>query len=264
VLHAQRGDIKQALQDFQAAYELQPSVRHLEALGWLLARSGRREQALARWKESLNWESEDLWDGYRRAALRLALSDQDGYRAECERLLERFGDTADPFVAERTAKACLLSSQPVGDPRRLLHLTEIAANVENPLCWFLLAKGLAQYRLGEFTPSIESVEAGLKLFHGYDTCADATLLAILAMNHHRLGHSREASEAMQQALHALQEQERVDPNDTPGKNWHDWLMCRLLVDEAEDLLQGFTTISEASPTASLSPPLQLERSGSEP
>ena len=82
-----------------------------------MARS-RGEEARLIWQKSLDNDppDHDAWYGY--AELCLYLGQEDAYRHNRHALLERFGDTSDPIVAERTARACLLLPLPDEDLQR--------------------------------------------------------------------------------------------------------------------------------------------------
>src|SRR5262249_56782298 len=77
---------------------------------------GRWDEALAAYGRAiaLGTDVHDAWN--HAAGLWARTGDRAGYREHCRRMLERFGPTTDPMIAERTAKACLLL--PLGGPEQ--------------------------------------------------------------------------------------------------------------------------------------------------
>src|SRR5439155_24236304 len=49
------------------------------------------------------------------APMLLQTRDVEGYRRHCQRMLQLFGDTSDPAIAERTVKDCLILPPPSTD-----------------------------------------------------------------------------------------------------------------------------------------------------
>ena len=87
------------------------------------------------------------------------LGRDEDYRKARRALLAKFGDTATPSVAERTARACLLLPASEDEMRRILALGERAWGVERakfPGAYphFLFLKGLAEYRRGRMAEAI--------------------------------------------------------------------------------------------------------------
>jgi len=101
-----------------------------------------------------------VWNGY--AELCLYLEDQDAYEKACHRLLAHFGGpTTNPQVCERVGRACLLGVIPPADTSRAAELIELAVNTDLPPAqawarsYFLVAQGLARYRLNDFDGAIK-------------------------------------------------------------------------------------------------------------
>ena len=101
----------------------------------------------------------DAWYGY--AELCLFLGRDEDYRRNCPALLDRFGDTADPSIAERTARACLLLPASGDDLERAAALADRAAAAgptHQYYNFFLAAKGLADYRRGRFDAAVDALQ----------------------------------------------------------------------------------------------------------
>ncbi len=164
-----QGHFDEAIVEFRKAIDLYPKTRGLEHnLGpvlkhftqLLMARS-RGEEARLIWQKSLDNDppDHDAWYGY--AELCLYLGQEDAYRHNRHALLERFGDTSDPIVAERTARACLLLPLPDEDLQRAAALADRAVIIgakHRFYPYFLATKGLAEYRRGRFASAVDSFQ----------------------------------------------------------------------------------------------------------
>jgi tetratricopeptide (TPR) repeat protein len=185
-----------------------------------------------------NPNEHELW--YVSAPLWVQLNDTDAYRRHCEEMLKRFGDTADPAIAERTTKACLLLPNVLEDLTPVLRLSEraLAAEDHGYYPYFLLAAGLADYRAGEFSKAVEKLEGLVsqrqRAGYGFPNL-QAPASFILAMAHHRLGDKDKATQALERARKTFPGFSSGDL----GGYWHDWLICQILRREAEGLLKNY-------------------------
>jgi serine/threonine-protein kinase len=175
------------------------------------------------------------------APLFLQLGDMAGCRKHCHLMLERFGGTTDPVVAERTAKACLLVSLPEPDRNAACRLAERAAAMARSsrhwvLPWALVAEALGDYRGGRFVAAVARVDECLSRRPGYWDCEVPAHL-VRAMALHRLGRIDGAWESLRRAAETLQARlPRLDSRAF-SSHWHDWLICGLLRREAEALIE---------------------------
>ena len=113
-------------------------------------------------------------------------------------MLERFGKTTDPVVAERTARACLLLPASGDELERAAALADraVATGAKHRYFgYFLAAKGLAEYRLGRFDSAIGSLQQA----EARRVTMPVTRLA-LAMARQRSGQTRQAREILAAAL----------------------------------------------------------------
>jgi tetratricopeptide (TPR) repeat protein len=172
------------------------------------------------------------------AAVRLQLGDVEGYRRACCEMLTRFGRTKDPNIAERTAKTCLLAPEAVSDLEPVTALAEqvvTGTEKERGYRWFLLVRGLADYRNGRFPDALTWIEKCLAADSEWRPVSlDASAWLIAAMAHHRLGRPERAAEALDKAVKLWQQQ----PAGDLGPDWDDWLRFQLLRREAEALVRG--------------------------
>jgi serine/threonine-protein kinase len=169
------------------------------ALRGALMKRGRMEEVRAAWAAAVAAEppEHEAWDGY--AELCLFLGNEGEYRRVRRALLARFGG-AGAQVAERTGRACLLAP---GSPEEI---AQAAALVDRALSadkkeypewaypYFLVAKGLADYRSGRFADS-----ANLMRGEASKVLIPAPQL-VLAMDLYRLGRGDEARAALAGAV----------------------------------------------------------------
>jgi tetratricopeptide (TPR) repeat protein len=200
-----------------------------------LARHGQWSEAAAEFAKALDAYPDNNWHWYRSITLQAQISDRARYRQQCARVLELFGDTEDPFLAERTAKACMLwpESDPPSD--QVITLASIAVAKQPLSAWFLLVKGIGEYRAGRFEPCLEWLG---KAHQASDNSVQSLALVdlFMALAHHRLGHADQARQHLSAATAAI---DRAADQATPGDlgtSWHDIVMCQIMRREVESLI----------------------------
>jgi tetratricopeptide (TPR) repeat protein len=120
---------------------------------------GRWDEALAALDRAIalgtDEDDNDCWN--HAVILRARTGDRAGYRAHCRRMLNRFGRTTDPIIAERTAKACLLV--PLGGPEQEAACDRADRAVALAqghwvVPWAEATRGLAAYRRERFADAV--------------------------------------------------------------------------------------------------------------
>ncbi len=164
---------------------------------------GQNADALTTWKEVLarNPASHDEWDGF--AELCLFLNRDDEYRVARQNLLKRFGNTTDPFIAERTGRSCLFLEASAEELRQATALIDLALSNESPQTrnywrYFRFAKGLAEYRAGRYESASEYIDS-----ETLQVLGPAPRL-LLAMIQHRLNLTEEARQNYDTAIAAFE------------------------------------------------------------
>jgi serine/threonine-protein kinase len=150
------GRFDEALDHYRQVHAVNDTIPYVEnILRSDLVRRGRGEEARREWKKALELDPPQhvRWFGY--AELCLFLGDEAEYRRACQDLLRRFVNTDDPYIAEPTARAVLLAPQPAEHLQAASALADRAVAAEpTKVGWvytyFLFAKGLAEYRRGNF------------------------------------------------------------------------------------------------------------------
>jgi serine/threonine-protein kinase len=231
----EQGQFDEAIAELHQAIDLYPkdpvlwkdlgSV--LRYLAQLLTPRGRGEEARVTWQKSLenNPREHDAWFGY--AELCLYLGQEDAYRRNRRALLERFGDTTDPVIAERTSRACLLLPLSDEDFHRAAALADRAVrDGENHHFYpfFLAAKGLAEYRRERLSSAIESLQKA-----GARGVWMPVTRQVLTMALHRSGQTRQGQETLAAAVQSYDWSEETADS-------HDKWIAHILRREAEELI----------------------------
>ena len=163
-------------------------------------------------------------------------------------MLDWFGATADPTIAERTAKIGLLRAPSIADSARLTALAELAVNrgAADPLLpWYQLVQGMAAYRGGQFALAAACLGAAEEAITNDQIKPVAALF--FAMTDARSGHIVSASSRLDRARRSLKA--IAPPTMNLGPGWHDWLICQIVLREAEALIL-YDPLFPADPFAS--------------
>jgi tetratricopeptide (TPR) repeat protein/serine/threonine protein kinase len=195
---AEQKDFKGAAAAYRKAVELDPKyTRAQRALSEVLMILGKLAEARAVWEKFLESDPPDheSWYGY--AELCLFMGNENAYRVNRKALLNRFGRTTDPVVAERTARACLLLPASGEELEKAVALADRAVTLGKShefYPFFMTAKALAEYRLDRFESALDwGKKAGAK-------GAGAPTYLVLAMANHRLGNAEQARNSLTTAL----------------------------------------------------------------
>jgi serine/threonine-protein kinase len=224
-----KGRLDEACDHYQQVVRLDPNNREVQVrIRSVLLRQGRGRELQVSWRKALDAgpREHDAWFGYAELCLFLGLDGE--YRRARRDLLDRFGASTEPFVAERTSRACLLL-QATGD--ELLKAAALAdravaakGSVQNWVHrYFLFAKGLAEYRQGR-------LESAISIMNGEASRAlGPAPRLIVAMAQHGLGRKREARHTLAAAVLAF------DWSAAHADNRDCWI-CHVLRREAEALV----------------------------
>jgi serine/threonine-protein kinase len=190
------GRREEALAHYRRYHDLDPANTHVaNILRADLVWRGRGEEVLRAWKKALEADppGHAAWFGY--AELCLFLGREAEYRRARQDLLRRFGDSSDPYVAERTARAVLLLPAAEEELRAAAALAERAVAARATAAqwvypYFLFAQGLAEYRQGHYDSAIAIMRGGAATVMG-----PAPRL-VVAMADYRKGQREEARKSL--------------------------------------------------------------------
>jgi serine/threonine-protein kinase len=164
----------------------------------VLMRLGRLDEARVAWKSALEADplEHDAWYGY--AELCLFLGEKDEYRRARRALLERFGATTNPYIAERTGRACLLRPATRDELLQAVAIAERAvarnSGEQSANAYFAFTRGLAEYRQGQFDRAISVMRGDASRVLG------PSPKLVLAMALHQKGQINEARQTLASAI----------------------------------------------------------------
>jgi serine/threonine-protein kinase len=198
-----KGQGDEAYHHYQELLRVDPKNPEVQnCLASVLLPQGRGAEAQAGWRRALdaNPPEHTAWVGY--PELCLFLGQQQEYQRVRRALLARFGATANPYVAEPIGRACLLLPAAGDELGKAVALVDraVAAKASTPewiFRYFLLAKGLAEYRQGRLASAISMMEGQASTVMG-----PAPRLT-LAMAQHNLGQRGQARKTLARAIVAF-------------------------------------------------------------
>jgi serine/threonine protein kinase len=171
------------------------------------------------------------------AALYLLAGNEASYRNLCAEMMGDRG-TSTQVIPQVTARACSLHAGAVSDLDALIRLGELSVAEPSPPAWHYHALGAAQYRAGQHSAAIRSLEESLETHPAWIGRAQNHLY--LAMVCHALNRDREAYDWLAKAEDSKQELVRLQQKPRFGIATSDyvcdWLNVLVLTPEAEALL----------------------------
>jgi hypothetical protein len=182
--------------------------------------------------------------GLQAAALLLTAGDRAGYRAQCRRMLRRFHDTTNLNDAERTAKACLIADELKDELPEVDRMAQFAVRKgakSGDHMWFELAAGMAEYRKNEFPAAARRLAKNRESTMGIAILDELTCL-FEAMALIKTGDTAEARRLIEGATPDVNNRFGHNTDDL-NFNWHDWLLARIALQEAQ------RTLDDASSSA---------------
>jgi serine/threonine-protein kinase len=227
-----KGDSEGAIGEYQKALVIDPTTTKLGvAYCWDLIQRGRLEEARTAWQKVLEQKPTDYdsWHGY--AELCLFLRQDDAYRRTRKAQLERFGNTTNPVVADRLAKASLLLPGSPEELRQAAALADRALAAGPEYEWypyFQLAKSLAEYRQGRWDSSAELAKAAATRLPSHSAVTVPAQL-LQAMVQYRKGQTALAQKSLAGAVSA------ISGNEASAVSGDAWI-CHILRREAETLI----------------------------
>jgi eukaryotic-like serine/threonine-protein kinase len=207
--------------------------------GFLYARRARWQAALDDYVRGLELAPEDHWHWYTCATVRLMAGGREDYRRHCQEMLRRFAQSNDPTIGERAAKASLIVPDAVADlslPLRLIDRSVTGTEKHWAYSWFLMSKGIAEYRAGRFAQAVDWLRKGEAGHRDPVPRAEARLF--LAMAYQQLGRGDEARRTLDEAVQILDTQLPKEADGDIGEILLDWVFCQVARREAEALIEG--------------------------
>jgi serine/threonine protein kinase/Flp pilus assembly protein TadD len=204
-------------------------------LGAIRARQGLQARAISNFLKALGVAPRDLDAAHSVAPLLAWESEPSGYFRFRDRILQNFGSTGDPIVAERIAKDCLLLPASGNEMEKINRMVDVAvgAGPEHKFWrYFQFARGLAEYRQGKFVSAATWMQEVLS--DESDPSRTVAARMILAMAQRQASRHDEARVTFERAIKEASEK---IPEST-GAQWNDQLSALLFVREGKALFEN--------------------------
>ena len=208
----------------------------------LMGRQGRWNEAAADASTLMQYRPTDYYWSYSAAALLVMTHNRDGYEQLCSRIPAAFAETTNPYIAQRCAEGCLLLPNSGADLQLVDRLATRAVTLGNGDGYFQPCKALSEYRQTHFPGAVEWAEKSLK---GSEVFARVKGAAVLAMSQWQLGQKDAARATLSEGNKLAQDLSSNQVVDL-GDKWLDWLVARILLDEATELLADKSTLPNNS------------------
>jgi serine/threonine protein kinase/Tfp pilus assembly protein PilF len=224
--------------ELREAVHLDPDqAAYHHALGTACARREQWDGAAGAYGRAVALGATDksYWEYYALAAL--GAGDVGAYRRACSNLLQDYGRTDDPELANTVAWACVLSADSPADRQVCVRLAEKARASQPKRHAFLNTLGAALYRAGDYPAAARRLDEAMAAYGKGGYAGDWVFLALC---HHRLGHAEEARGWLDKAVRWLDEVEQSQAGRNAPWPWQRRLELRLLCREAEALIRGET------------------------
>src|SRR5262249_41395903 len=165
------------------------------------------------------------------APLLVATTNLATYRELCTKEITTFSNTTDLYVADRTAKDCLILPSSGADLKAVSALADLAVTRGKAsgrgYAWFRCCKALAEYRQQHFGQAIEWAASITKGDFPY---AQAEAYAILSMAQNKFDATNAAQRALADCDQVI---DKLPPPGTyVGQDWPDWIIAHALQSEA--------------------------------
>jgi tetratricopeptide (TPR) repeat protein len=190
--------------------------------------------------EAKNREPDDTMHWMRAGVMLLLAGDMAKYREHTQEMLKRFEHPPNAYVAERTAKLCVLPTEPIGDKETVSRLAEFATENSEDSPWsmyFPMTEALVKYRYGDYDAALRLIDASRARKRPGQVRPDVAEMldhVIEALCWAAIGDHQRAEAALGKADEYLQPfVER--PLRVDDSTQHGWFIARMLYDEAKSL-----------------------------
>jgi serine/threonine protein kinase/Flp pilus assembly protein TadD len=173
------------------------------------------------------------------APLLVEMGDLQAYYKHRERTLRQFAGTADPAIAERMAKDCLILPPAANEWEGIDRMVEtaLAAGPEHKLvAYFQFVKGMAEFRHGRYASAEEWLQKVVNLPAHQNRKVQSYML--LAMAQQKLGRAEEARATLREGIEFAEARLPKPGRDRMGDDWHDWIIAQILMREARKTVEG--------------------------
>jgi tetratricopeptide (TPR) repeat protein len=248
------GDYDRALAAYSRAIEDKVDERDmLLERGELYLLRRNWKQAAASFRAAVDLKPDDHYRWLTTVPAIVLAGDEAGYRQFREAMLTRFANPTESYAAERIAKAASFRSSTPEEAKQVVELARRAVSsgtYPQYQHWFRLAYSLANYRAKDYVTAIEgarlALESDLAAREPYVRVA-ARLVEALAQQ--ALGKHDQARRLLDRAeadmFHDLPDLSTAVPDD----NFHDLVLCNVLLGEARSAITPGEPWRERGPVA---------------
>ena len=177
------------------------------------------------------------------AALYLITHNRPAYDRLREQLLSGYANSTNPFIADQVAKASLFLPAPEAQRQIITRLADVAlefgSNDEGALPFFQLCKALSEYRQNHYAAAEEWAK---KACHSPRVEAQESAVAVLAMAYWQLGNNELGKQMLATGDSLTPPSLPSKLADDPSDAWQAWLFARVLLAEANDLINSSNRI----------------------
>jgi tetratricopeptide (TPR) repeat protein len=206
----------------------------------LLACAGRFDEAIAALQDVMARTPNDHLAHYKLLPLLAEAGRKEDYRNACETMATLFAEAEHPEIHERVAKGSLFWAESGVDAKRVVSIAERGLKIAMErrhvlLPCFQTTKGLAEYRLGNYSAALQLAEQALAPDQdAYYIVVPGYQLKAMALA--RLGRLNESKQALDKAR--LAHEQAPKPIERALAFWNDWYMADIMFREADALLMA--------------------------
>jgi WD40 repeat protein/tetratricopeptide (TPR) repeat protein/cell division protein FtsB len=181
---------------------------------------------------ALRPDDSGVW--YRLGLARLGNDDLAGYRDVCALMIKRFGETQHAETAANVAFLAVLAPATVQDHAPVVQLAQVAVTADTANPAYLETLGAALYRTGRYPESVQRLTEAVRTHGG---SGSVWMQLFLAMAHHRLQHTQEATAWLTRAVQQM-DKDLGPANKKDAPRWQQRLRWKFLREEVESLLNS--------------------------
>jgi serine/threonine protein kinase/tetratricopeptide (TPR) repeat protein len=210
-------------------------VTRISEQGHFYTRLSQYQKAVAAEERVREIQPDNNWPPFNIPANMVLASDRDGYRRACGDGLRRLGDGKQLFAVFMVVRACGLAPDAVADPTVPEQaMAQIASADPSAVNLFVL--GLAHYRAGQWDQAIARFEQSIKAEPAWHEATVQNGLG-LALAHYRRGDAADARQWLKNSVDRLEQGTRDKGMALSFPSYFpDWITCRILRIEAEELI----------------------------
>lgn len=222
---------------FETKYYRLRALEYAHGEDWKLAAADMRKFVEIKPGNSQAWQQA--------VTLIVLAEDVESYEKHCEKMLERFGGSELQGDLERMPKVCCLAPRPVGDMEKLQSLAEasVAAAAGNHWsAYHSRTLALVHYRRKQYAQALDTIIKSDRLNFDFAERKfddiEVSNRAMEAMCLMRRGKLDDAKPLLAESTKILDRQFADLDALYEDEYWHDWLVAKILHDQAQQLLSS--------------------------